>query len=148
MLQKKIESKNFVQIFFRFLLKEGKLKSSENIFKKVFNDLAHKTSLGEYSILFKIYKALYVNFEVRKVKKHRSTHLVVIPIKKKRQYFLMVKFLFDAIKEDKRHVSTATKLSSEILKYIKNEESESIKIKTLTKKLASKNRSNAHYRWC
>lgn len=147
-LRKKIARTNFIKVFFRFLLKKGNLRKSENIFKKIFNNLTYQTNLGEYSILLKIYQTLYINFEVRKIKKYRSTHLVVIPIKRNRQHFLIVKFLFDAIKEDKRHVSIATKLTSEILKHVKNEDSASTKLRVSAKDLAFKSRANAHYRWC
>lgn len=115
--------------------------------KRLFNLLFEKTNLGEYSILNKIYKILYINFEVRKIKKYRSSHLVPIPLTKKRRFFLVMKWLFDSIEEDKKNVSIVVKLSSEILKYLENSDSDGKKKKNMLKKLALQNRSNAHYRW-
>lgn len=135
------------EIFLKFFLKKGNYKNAQLNFKTLFESLFQKTSLGQYSILNKIYKILYINFEVRKIKKRRNSHLVPMPVKKKRRYFLIIKWLFDSIKNDNRNVSMVDKLTVEILKYINNKESEGRKKKTLMQKLALVNRSNAHYRW-
>jgi small subunit ribosomal protein S7 len=123
------------------------MQNAHTNLKRLFNLLFEKTNLGEYSILNKIYKILYINFEVRKIKKYRSSHLVPIPLTKKRRFFLVMKWLFDSIEEDKKNVSIVVKLSSEILKYLENSDSDGKKKKYMMKKLALQNRSNAHYRW-
>ena len=135
------------EIFLKFFLKKGNYRNAQLNFKTLFEYLFQKTSLGQYSILNEIYKILYINFEVRKINKRRSSHLVPMPIKKKRRYFLIIKWLFDSIKNDSRNISIVDKLTVEILKYINNKESEGIKKKALMQKLALVNRSNAHYRW-
>ena len=137
----------FPEIFLKFFLKKGNFKKAEINLKNLFKILFDKTNLGQYSVLTKLYKILYINFELRKIKKFRSSHIIIVPIKQNRRHFLIFRYLFDAIKRDKRNVSTVTKLVTEILKCIQNKESEVIKLKTLTKDLAFKNRSNVHYRW-
>jgi small subunit ribosomal protein S7 len=135
------------KMFLKFFLKKGKMQNAHTNLKRLFNLLFEKTNLGEYSILNKIYKILYINFEVRKIKKYRSSHLVPIPLTKKRRFFLVMKWLFDSIEEDKKNVSIVVKLSSEILKYLENSDSQGKKKKYMMKKLALQNRANAHYRW-
>lgn len=137
----------FSQMFLKFFLKRGKIKNADMNLKNLFEILFQKTSLGQYSILTKIYKVLYINFEIRKIKKYRSSYLVPIPIARKRRYFLILKWLFDSIERDKKRISFVAKLSIEILKYLQDQDSEGKKKKRLTKKLALENRSNAHYRW-
>jgi ribosomal protein S7 len=148
-MKKKIQSRELLisETLLKFFLKKGNYKSAQLSVKTLFERLFKKTSLGQYSILNKIYKILYINFEVRKIKKRRTSHLVPMPVKKKRGYFLIIKWLFDSIKNDSRNVSTVDKLIIEILKYINNKESEGSKKKVLMQKLALTNRSNAHYRW-
>ena len=135
------------EIFFKFFLKQGNAKNARANFKFLFKRLFEKTNLGEYSILNKISKVLYINFEVRKIKKYRTSHLVPIPVKKKRRSFLIVKWLFESIENDKQKISIVDKLTTEILKYIQDKESEGLKKKILMEKTAIINRSNAHYRW-
>ena len=150
MIKKKIQFKKsfyFSKMFLKFFLKRGKIKNADTNLKNLFETLFQKTNLGQYSILTKIYQVLYVNFEIRKIKRHRNSHLVPIPITKKRRYFLIIKWLFDSIKSDKKNISFTVKLSTEILKYLQNQDSEGKKKKRLMKKLVSQNRSNAHYRW-
>ena len=135
------------KMFLKFFLKEGKIQNAQTNLKQLFRLLFEKTNLGEYSILNKIYKILYINFEVRKIKKYRSSHLVPVPLTKKRRFFLVMKWLFDSIQQDKKNVGVVVKLSSEISKYLENSNSEGKKKKSLMKKMALQNRSNAHYRW-
>ena len=114
----------FSQMFLKFFLKKGNIKNAEINFKRLFEILFQKTNLGQYSILTKIYKLLYLNFEVRKIKRFRSSHLVPVPVTKKRRYFLIMKWLFDSIENDKRNVSVVIKLSTEMLKYLQDQDSE------------------------
>jgi len=147
MIRSVIKDNSFFQVFFKFFLKNGDNAKASANFKKLFSLLFAQTNLGCYTILNKIYRVLYINFEVRKIKKYRSSYLVPVPTKKKRRCFLIVKWLFDAAYQDKRLVPFYNKLSLEILKYLENKESEGKKKKFFTLKLALLNRANSHYRW-
>ena len=70
-MKKKIQSRELLisETLLKFFLKKGNYKSAQLSVKTLFERLFKKTSLGQYSILNKIYKILYINFEVRKIKK-------------------------------------------------------------------------------
>ena len=129
------------------VLKKGNLKTAQKNLNLLFKNLFEKTKLGEYSILNKILDVLYIRFEIRKIKKHRTFFAVPVPITKKRRYFLIIKWLFESIETNKQNISLVDKLIIEILKCIKNQEFEALKKKILIENTALINRSNAHYRW-
>jgi hypothetical protein len=54
--------------------------------------------------------------------------------------------LKEAIKQDKRRVSSSEKLSAEIINVLKNKPCYSLKLKKNNKLKASQNRSNIYYR--
>jgi len=137
----------FNSIFLKFLLKKGNVSGAKNIFKNTFNILSSQTGLGTYSVLTDVYLRLYVSFEIRKIKKFRSSHFVPIPLTSKRRNYLICKWIFDSVRLDKTQNTFSFKLATEILKIIQNRPCESMKKKQMAKTIAMENRANAHYRW-
>lgn len=134
-------------IFFKFLLKKGNINKANTVFKETFYILFKETGLGSYTILTQLYTKLYINFEVRRIRVRRNSHLVPVPLNLRRRYYLICKWVFDAVNLNKTNQKFSVKLASEIIKIIKNQNCESITKKKLVKKTAMSNRSNAHYRW-
>jgi len=150
MNQKVIKKKLFFNnTILKFFLKKGNLKIAEKHLNLLLKVLFKRTSLGEYFIFFALDKILKTNFEIRNIKRRNITHIVPIPVKKKRQRFLATKFLFEAALKDKSRIPIAIKLSNEFLKYFgpKYQYSDSYLKKEFTKTTALKYRSNCHFRW-
>jgi len=137
----------FNSIFFKFLLKKGNINKATTIFKETFYILFNETGLGCYAILTQICTKLYITFEVRRVRVRRNSHLVPVPLTLRRRYYLICKWVFDAVKINKTHENFSKKLASEIIKIFKNQSCESITKKKLVQTTAISNRANAHYRW-
>ncbi len=115
----------FFKLFLKFFLKKGKLKTAERNFKLLFFNLLKNTKLGKYTILSKIRKNLYINFETRKIRRRKIVYIVPVPVNKKRQYFIILRWLFESANKDKRRVSIVTKLYDEIIRQLKNVDSDS-----------------------
>jgi len=137
----------FFKVILQFFLKKGNLKTAEENVKLLFETLFLKTGLGDYSIISKIYKTLYINFEIKNIKRRKNFHIVPMPIRKKRRFFIITKWIFQTISGDKQRKSIVYKLSTEILKYLENQPSESLVKKNLSQITALQNRSNIHFRW-
>ena len=137
----------FFKVILHFFLKKGNLKVAEHNIKLLFQNLFIKTNLGDYSIISKIYKILYINFEIKNIKKRKTSHIVPIPLTKKRRFFIITKWLFQVVSADKQRISVVDKLTVEILKYINDQQSESLIKKSVSETLALKHRSNVHFRW-
>jgi ribosomal protein S7 len=137
----------FFKIILQFFLKEGSLKTAEKQMMRFFKTLFLKTSLGNYSIFLKIYKTLYINFEIKSIKKHKTVHMVPIPVSKKRRYFIITKWLFDSALKDRQRISIVSKLITEVIKYIENQQPESLIKKKFCETTALQYRSNIHFRW-
>jgi len=99
------------------------------------------------SILSKLFSKLNSFVEVKKIRVRRGFHLVPFPISHKRSTYLIIKWLIQAIKEDKRKISFSDKLFSEINQTISSSSSKSLEIKTSNISQVLSNRSNIHFRW-
>jgi ribosomal protein S7 len=139
----------FIDKILKFFLKKGKLKTAETNLENLIKFLLISKDLTRYSIFLKIYKYLYISFEIRNIKIRRNSYFIPIAVKKKRRLFLITKFLFDAALKDKSLNSISTKLNNEIVKYVDKayENSESFVKKESIKKDILKFRSNSHFRW-
>ncbi len=137
----------FNQVFLKFLLKKGDINKAKKIFKNTFNILFRDTGLGSYSILSQIYLKLHINFEIRRIKVRRNSHIVPVPLNAKRRYYLICKWIFDSVNANKSYQEFSIKLAAELLKILKDQNCESISKKKMVQSTAISNRSNTHYRW-
>lgn len=137
----------FNQVFLKFLLKKGNINKAKKIFKNTFYILFNETGLGSYSILAQVYSKLHINFEIRRIKIRRSSHLVPVPLNAKRRYYLICKWIFDAASANDSYQEFSVKLAAELLKIVKNQNCESLTKKKMIQTTAISNRSNTHYRW-
>jgi len=98
--------------------------------------------------LIKVFLKLNSFVETKKIKFKRSTHVVPFVITSfKRKSYLIIKWLMEAVEEDKRKVPIAIKLSKEILSILRNKSSKALIKKKMNMKNALINRSNIHFRW-
>jgi small subunit ribosomal protein S7 len=141
------KNKNLYNKIINFFTKKGNKVKATNLVNGAFDKVSKSTGLSFNEILTKLYLKLNSFVEIKKIKVRRGFHLVPFPISHKRSTYLMIKWLLQAIKDDKRKVSVSDKLFLEINQTISSSSSKSLDIKNsnITQVLA--NRSNIHFRW-
>ena len=141
------KNKNLYNKIINFFTKKGNKVKATNLVNSAFDKISKSTGLSFNEILSKLYLKLNSFVEIKKIKVRRGFHLVPFPISHKRSTYLMIKWLLQAIKDDKRKVPVSDKLFLEINQTISSSSSKSLDIKNsnITQVLA--NRSNIHFRW-
>jgi len=140
-------NKNLYDKFLGFLIKKGNKISAKLLLNEAFYKVSKKTGLSLSRILLKLFLKLNSFVEVKRIRVRRSSHLVPFSIRLKRRYYLTIKWLLLAVKEDTRKVPMSEKLFLEIANTIKKAPSRSVKLRNLNISQALANRSNIHYRW-
>jgi small subunit ribosomal protein S7 len=141
------KNKNLYNKVINFFTKKGNKVKATNLVNSAFDKVSKSTGLSFNAILTKLYLKLNSFVEIKKIKVRRGFHLVPFPISHKRSTYLMIKWLLQAIKDDKRKIPVSDKLFLEINQTISSSSSKSLDIKNsnITQVLA--NRSNIHFRW-
>jgi small subunit ribosomal protein S7 len=141
------KNKNLYNKIINFFTKKGNKVKATNLVNSAFDKVSKSTGLSFNEILTKLYSKLNSFVEIKKIKVRRGFHLVPFPISHKRSTYLMIKWLLQAIKDDKRKIPVSDKLFLEINQTISSSSSKSLDIKNsnITQVLA--NRSNIHFRW-
>ena len=141
------KNKNLYNKIINFFTKKGNKVKATNLVNSAFDKISKSTGLSFNEILTKLYLKLNSFVEIKKIKVRRGFHFVPFPISHKRSTYLMIKWLLQAIKDDKRKVPVSDKLFLEINQTISSSSSKSLDIKNsnITQVLA--NRSNIHFRW-
>ena len=141
------KNKNLYNKIINFFTKKGNKVKATNLVNSAFDKISKSTGLSFNEILTKLYLKLNSFVEIKKIKVRRGFHLVPFPISRKRSTYLMIKWLLQAIKDDKRKVPVSDKLFLEINQTISSSSSKPLDIKNsnITQVLA--NRSNIHFRW-
>ena len=145
--QRSFTKKTLYNKLIGFITKKGKKTNSLKIVNEAFFKVSANTNLSMQKIVLKLFLKLNSFVEVKKVRVKRSFHLVPFQIPLKRRSYLIIKWLMQAIKSDKRNVTTVEKLAFEIEQTLKTETSKSLKLRNLNITTALANRSNLHYRW-
>jgi ribosomal protein S7 len=134
--------------FLGFLTKKGNKVTAKKILDEAFLDVSLKTKQPVHILLIKVFLKLNSFVETKKIKFKRSTHVVPFVITSfKRKSYLIIKWLMEAVEQDKRKIPVAQKLSKEILNILKNKSSKALIQKKMNTKNALTNRSNIHFRW-
>lgn len=141
------KNKNLYNKIINFITKKGNKVQANKIVNTAFDVVSKETGLSFNTILSKLFFKLNSFVEVKRVKIRRGFHLVPFPISPKRSTYLIIKWLLQAVKEDKRRVPLSEKLSSEIILTITSSNSKSLSIKTTNISQVLANRSNIHFRW-
>jgi ribosomal protein S7 len=149
MLKKKrsLTKKTLYHKLIGFITKKGNKNSSLKIVNDAFFKVSTNTNLSMHIIVLQLFLKLNSFVEVKKVRVKRSFHLVPFQITLKRRSYLIVKWLMQAVKSDKRNIPTVEKLALEIEQTLKTDSSKSLKLRNLNLTSALLNRSNLHYRW-
>jgi len=140
-------NKNLYNKFLGFLIKKGNKIGAMKVLNNAFLKVSKKTGLSLHKILLKLFLKLNSFVEIKKVRIKRSSHFVPFSITLKRRSYLIIKWLMQAILEDKRKISMSEKLFTEIQNTIGNVPSKAVKLRNSNVSQALANRSNIHFRW-
>lgn len=133
--------------FLGFLTKNGNKLAAKKIVDNAFFLAAQSMSLPLHLVLIRIFFKLNSFVETKKISFKRSSHTVPFGITLRRRSYLILKWLMEVVREDKRRISTSKKLFFELINILKDKSSKSITKKNLNISQAIANRSNIHYRW-
>ena len=97
--------------------------------------------------MIKLFIKLNSFVEVKKIRVRKRTIFVPFSINLKRRSYLVVKWLFEAIREDKKRSCLSIRLAEEIFLVLSNKLAKSKKLRSINIAQAIANRSNIHYRW-
>lgn len=140
-------SKTLYKKFLGFLIKKGNKIAAKRILDEAFLFVSKETGFSMDISMLKLFLKLNSFVEVKKVRVGRRTLLIPFSINLKRRSYLIVKWLMQAIKEDKKKNSLSARLAEEILSVLNNSLAKSKKLRNANISQAIANRSNIHYRW-
>ena len=142
-----IPHKTLYTKFLGFIIKKGNITSAKKILNSTLLIVSKRLKIFIHKVVLYIFKKLNCFIETRRIKIKRGSHTIPFSINFRRRTYLIVMWVIQAIKADKRKCSKSKKLSSEFIKILRGINSISLKIKENNKKQALLNRSNIHYRW-
>ena len=143
---KNIQKKTFYDLILGFFIKKGQKQKAKKLLDQTFIILQKKTKKPLPLLMGVFFFRLKTVVEVKKIKIGKREHCIPFVISPKRRLFLSMKWLKQAISQDKRKVSFSEKLSTEILNVFLNKPCVSLNLKKENTKLAFSNRSNIYYR--
>lgn len=149
---KKNTSKIFINRYIlkkiiNFLTKKGKKVLARKILKKIFINLREITGKNPYIILYLALNNLKPHIGTRKMRKAGRIEEVPVPFKKNRQTYLIFKWFFLSIKENKlKNYKCFNLIIKEILDLLNNG-GNSIVFKKKLIENAYRNRAICHFRW-
>jgi ribosomal protein S7 len=137
---------NLYSYLVKFITRFGKMSKIKKTLTNVFLKLYKSLKISKIKVLLLVFLRLYTKVEIRHIKIRRRIHVVPFLISIERQFFLTLKWLLVAVQQNKERCSYEKKIFLEIINVIKNK-AFSIGLLEKNNNLASKNRSNAHFRW-
>jgi len=144
---KTTKNQKFYNTLLGFFIKKGNKHKAKKIIDKTFLILQKKTKKPLSLLIGVLFFRLRTVVEVKKIKTGKRINFIPFIIGPKRRIFLSIKWLKQAIKEDKRKVSFSEKLATEILNIFYNKPCISLTLKKENTYQAFSNRSNIYYRW-
>ena len=147
-LKKKFNKNTFYFGLLNSFIKKGKKIISKKIIDDTFFYLTQQTNKSSTDILLSLLYKLSCFVEVRKVKIKRRVVNIPFPVNFQRRFFIILKSLKMAIKDDKRKIILSKKIENEINLILFNPKmSKSLKYRSLNLGQARLSRSNVHFRW-
>lgn len=142
-----MRKKTIYDSFLGFLTKRGNKAIAKNLVDSAFLKAAKVLNIPTHILLFRVFSNLNSSVEAKRIKYRRGSYIVPFPTSRQRRTYLVIKWLVEAVKEDKRRHSYSEKLSFELVNVVKNISCKSLQRKQTNDSLASANKSNIHYRW-
>jgi ribosomal protein S7 len=127
--------------------KKGCKRKAINVIQRALLYASRSLKISVSLVLKRIYAALRVPIETKKIKMRRSFSVIPFYVNTKRKLYLISKWLLLILKK-KGRASAVKALSMEIIKIIKkNPSAFTLKVRASAMRSVLRNRSNLHYRW-
>ena len=147
-LKKKIErNTSLYNKFWGFLVRKGNKVQAKIILDYAFFKVYRKTRYSREQALVKLFTKLNSFVEVKKVRVRRKFVLVPFPIRLRRRYYLVVKWIMQSVKNGNKKISLSERLTKEIINVLTKTKSKSKSLRQSNFSKALANKSNTHYRW-
>ena len=140
-------STNLYCKFLGFLTKKGDKLSARKLLDKTFFSVSKKLKMSKEKALNLLFSRLNSFVEMKKIRVRRKIVLVPFPISFKRRSYLIVKWIIDATKVEKKKSPLHKKLTKEITDVLEGSKSRSQNLRQTNFSKALANKSNAHFRW-
>lgn len=142
-----VTSTNVYEKFLGFLIKKGNKFDAKKVLDLAFLLVSHKVQISKHTALTMLFRNLNSFVEVKRVRVRRRFVLVPFPIRLKRRSYLIVKWIMQSVRKNKRKISFSRKLATELISILKESSSKTKKLRQLNFSAALANRSNSHFRW-
>jgi ribosomal protein S7 len=130
------------------LIKKGYKITAIKILSKALYTLKKKTGYSFAFLVWNLFSKLQVNVEIRTVLVKGRSHLVPFKVKAHRKFYLVTKWITNAILEKTKKQNIVDSIVEEFLFiYTKNKASKALAAKATNLEKALLNRANLHYRW-
>jgi len=117
-------TKTIYSNFLGILTKKGNKIAAKKIVDAAFLDASIKVKKPIHILLIKLFLKLNSFVETKKVRVKRSTYLVPFIVTSfKRKSYLIIKWLMEVVRADRRRVPLSIKLSKEIVNVLNNSSS-------------------------
>jgi ribosomal protein S7 len=140
-------STNLYCKFLGFLTKKGNKLNARKVLDKAFFNVSKKLKMSREKALVLLFSQLNSFVEVKKIRVRRKIVFVPFPISFKRRSYLIVKWVIDSTKREKKRSPLHKKLAKEIANVLEGSKSRSQNLRRINFSKALENKSNAHFRW-
>ena len=140
-------SKNLYYKFLGFLTKKGDKLNARKLLDKTFFSVSKKLKVSREKALNLLFSRLNSFVEIKRIRVRRKIVLVPFPISFKRRSYLIVKWIIEATKVEKKKSPLHKKLTKEIISVLEGFKSKSQNLRQMNFSKALANKSNAHFRW-
>ena len=138
---------NLYNKFLRFLNKKGKINKARFILNKTFFYLYTVFNKPVFFLFNTFFSKLNVFVETRFIRIRRTRYAVPFVIGLRRRVFIILKWFFMSLRQNKKKKPYFFKMAKEIFNILKNIKNKTVDMKVLNVTKALQNRSNIHYRW-
>jgi len=131
------------------LIKKGKRIGIKKSVDSAFVKLSKTLNLSISFIFYKLFTHLNTFVEVKQFKKYQKITFIPFSVTTKRRYYLVIKWLIQAIRKNQKKKSLSSKIFEEVVLILENNitSSMALRLKRLNNRQAFLNRSNMHFRW-
>ena len=138
---------NLYNKFLRFLNKKGKINKARFILNKTFFYLYTIFNKPVFFLFNTFFSKLNIFVETRFIRIRRARYAVPFVIGLRRRVFIILKWFFMSLRQNKKKKPYFFKMAKEIYNVLKNIKNKTVDMKLLNVTKALQNRSNIHYRW-
>jgi len=138
---------NLYNKFLRLLIKRGKINKARFLLNKTFFYLYLFFNIPIFFLFNTFFTKLNIFVETRFIRIRRTRYVVPFVISLRRRIFIILKWLFTSLSQNKKRKPYFFKIAREIFHVLKDIKNKTLDMRESNTAKALQNRSNIHYRW-